>query len=199
MSAVIYLEGGGDSKELRVRCREGFRKLLESCGLHQRRPKLVACGSREATFDCFKTRLANDSGSTFVAMLIDSEDPIGNIEATWDHLSRRDAWGKPRDASDEQVLLMVTCMETWIVVDRSALEAHYGSNLQESALPSLHDMEIRSRDQVQQSLSHATRNCSNSYTKGHRSFEILAKLSPVTLGKILPSFARIVRILCARC
>ena len=29
MKKVIYLEGGGDSKELHTRCREGFRKLLE--------------------------------------------------------------------------------------------------------------------------------------------------------------------------
>ena len=32
VSASIYLEGGGDSKELHIRCREGFRKLLENCG-----------------------------------------------------------------------------------------------------------------------------------------------------------------------
>ena len=46
MSTVIYLEGGGDSKELRVRCREGFRKLLEKTVQGAQMPRLVACGGR---------------------------------------------------------------------------------------------------------------------------------------------------------
>ena len=29
--STIYLEGGGDSNQLKIRCREGFRKLLEKC------------------------------------------------------------------------------------------------------------------------------------------------------------------------
>lgn len=37
MSAIIFLEGGGDSEVLRSRCREGFRKLLERCGLDTRK------------------------------------------------------------------------------------------------------------------------------------------------------------------
>ena len=43
----------------------------------------------------------------YVAMLIDSEDPIDDIEATWHHLreSQRDGWAKPEGARDDQVLL----------------------------------------------------------------------------------------------
>ena len=33
VGARIYLEGGGDSKDGKVRCREGFRKLLKKCGI----------------------------------------------------------------------------------------------------------------------------------------------------------------------
>ncbi len=40
MSATIFLEGGGDSKELHIRCREGFRQLLEKCGFKGRMPRL---------------------------------------------------------------------------------------------------------------------------------------------------------------
>ena len=28
---TIYVEGGGDSDEIKRRCREGFRKLFEKC------------------------------------------------------------------------------------------------------------------------------------------------------------------------
>lgn len=195
MSATIYLEGGGDSKELHIRCRKGFRKLLESCGFTGRLPRLAACGRRNATFDDFRTghRLRGDS--EYVAMLIDSEEPLKNLKAAWQHLSDHDGWNKPDGASDEQVLFMTTCMETWIVTDRTTLADHYGSKLQKSALPALNNLESRSRREVQQSLAHATRNCANAYAKGKRSFEVLGKLSPTALKEHLPSFRRDVAIL----
>ena len=96
---------------------------------------------------------------------------------------------KPDGASDEQVLFMTTCMETWIVADRITLKACYGHKLQENALPPLESLENRSRNEVHEKLVHATRNCSNAYRKGRRSFEVLELLSPDTL-KSLPSFAR---------
>lgn len=195
MSARIYLEGGGDSKELHILCREGFRKLLDSCGFTGRLPRLVACGGRTATFDDFQTDHAMKSDSDYVAMLIDSEEPLDDLEAAWQHLDRYDSWDTPTGASDEQVLFMTTCMETWIVADRKTLAEHYGSKLQMSALPALHDPENRTRQEVQRKLAHATRNCANAYAKGKRSFEVLGKLSPTELRKHLPSFGRMVRIL----
>ena len=195
MSATIYLEGGGDSKELHIRCREGFRKLLERCGFTGRLPRLIACGGRNATFDDFQTghRLRGDSD--YVAMLIDSEEPLNDLEAAWQHVSDHDGWSKPDGASDEHVLFMATCMETWIVTDRTTLADHYGSKLQEWALPALNHPESRSRRETQEALAHATRNCVNAYAKGRQSFRVLGKLSPTALKEHLPSFRRDVRIL----
>jgi len=107
-------------------------------------------------------------------------------------------WDRPEGANDDQVLFMTTCMETWIVADRAVLSDHYGSELQESALPPLVDLEKRARHDVQDSLTRATRDCSNAYAKGKRSFEVLAKLTPATLEKHLPSFVRVRRILNSR-
>jgi Domain of unknown function (DUF4276) len=199
VNATIYLEGGGDSKDLHVRCREGFRKLLEQCGYSGRMPRLVACGGRGAAYDSFRTAHESRTANQFVAMLIDSEDPLADVEKVWDHLQSRDGWDRPGDANDEQVLLMTTCMETWIVCDRSALREHYGANLRESALPALVDLEKRLRHQIQDALFRATKDCSNAYQKGKRSFEVLAKLTPAMLESQLPSFARIRRILNVRC
>lgn len=195
MNARIYLEGGGDSKELHARCREGFRRLLENCGFSGRMPRLVACGGRETTFDDFSTAHANAHPGDYIAMWVDSEEPISNIERAWAHLQQRDAWNPPEGATDEQVLLMTTCMETWVIADRDALRSHYGSNLQESALPSLNDMEARSRDSVLNALIQATRLCQNRYAKGKRSFELLGRLAPATQRQHLPSFVRCVRVL----
>jgi hypothetical protein len=195
VSARIYLEGGGDSKELHARCREGFRRLFEKCGFGGRMPRLVACGCREAAFDDFSTAHANAGEGDYVAMLVDSEEPVADVEQTWAHLKQRDDWNQPDGADDDQVLLMTTCMETWITSDREALRLHYGASLRENALPDLSNMERRARDVVQHALVQATQTCKNRYAKGKKSFEILARLDPAVLREHLPSFVRCVRVL----
>jgi hypothetical protein len=193
--STIYLEGGGDSNQLKIRCREGFRRLLEKCGFAKRMPKLVACGGRDAVFDRFQTALKTALAGEYVALLIDSEDPMADIEVAWAHLKARDGWDQPLGASDAQAMLMTTCMETWVVVDRAALARHYGRKLRASALPPLVNVESRERHDVQNRLVNATAMCSNSYAKGKRSFEVLGELDPEALKPHLPSFVRMVRIL----
>jgi len=194
VNKTIYLEGGGDSKQLHSLCRKGFRKLLEKCGFTGYMPKLRSCGGRDSAFDDFKIAHANKSNSDYVAMLIDREDPLTDSDA-WEHLKERDGWNKPLGSENDQVLFMTTCMETWIVADRDALTKHYGSKLQESALPPLVNLESRYRQDIQNDLSRATRNCSNAYKKGKRSFHVLEKLSPHELELHLPSFVRVKQIL----
>jgi len=194
VSACIYIEGGGQSKALRIVCRQEFRRLFERCGFSERMPVLKASGSRSEAYGDF--RIAHTSGKAgYVALLVDSEDPVVDPEKTWDHLRNRDGWERPNGADDKQVLFMTTCMETWIVADRDSLRQHYGSELQESALPSLTKLEQRARREIQDGLRHATRNCSNAYKKGKRSFEALGILSPETLESSLPAFRRVKRIL----
>ena len=194
MSKTIYLEGGG-SKEVDIRCREGFGKLLERCGFKGRMPKLVPSGGRDVAFKDFQTAHACKKASDYVAMLIDSEDPPTDAEAPWDHLKQRDGWEKPIGAKDDQVLLMITCMETWIIADREVLARHYGEDLQVTALSSQVDLESRDRTFVQERLARASRNCSNAYLKGKRSFEVLGKLNPDVLEEHLGAFKRMRRIL----
>ena len=193
MSAHLYIEGG-ESKEDQVRCREGFRKLFEKAGLTGRLPRLTASGGRAAAFDDFKTAQRNNRTGAFTGLLVDSEDPVADPEKTWDHLKSRDGWEKPAGAVDEQVFLMTTCMETWIVADRAGLREHYGHKLQENILPPLQDPEKRNRHEVHDSLTRATRDCTNQYSKGKRSFEVLGVLNPEPLT-LLPGFARTIRIL----
>ncbi|MGB2869579.1 MAG: DUF4276 family protein [Bacteroidota bacterium] len=194
MKKKIFLEGGGSARELHVRCRAGFRKLLEKCGYVNQMPRLVACGSRREAFDDFCSEHSGSSNSDFVALLVDSESTPKDAERTWDHLKNQDNWDRPDGSSDEQVLFMTTSMETWIVADRITLRNHYGPDLQESGLPSLENLEARSRMDVQSMLQHSTKNCKNAYQKGKRSFRILGNLDPSSLIS-LSSFKRIKRIL----
>lgn len=199
MSAHIYIEGG-ESKEDQVRCREGFRNLIGKLGFAdgKRMPRLSACGGRNSAFDDFKTAHTSSKVGDFIALLVDSEDPMADVEKPWAHLKTRDNWDKPAGADDEQVLLMTTCMETWIVADRETLKTHCGHKLQETALPPTNNLESRGRADVHTKLEHATRECSNAYKKGKRSFAVVGELNPAALEPLLPRFARAKRILTAK-
>jgi len=195
LKAKIYIEGGGnDSKELRVRCRQGFSKLLESSGFKGRMPQLIACGGRDSAYRDFKTANRSDNAE-YIAMLVDSEEPVKDPENVWDHLAERDGWVKPDGCNDGQVFLMTTCMETWIAADRESLKGNYGSCLRESALPSLHNIEEKNRHDIQECLRSATSGCTNKYQKNKRSFEVLGRLNPKVLDENLKSFSRMRRIL----
>lgn len=200
MSAHLYLEGGGNSKEEKIRCREAFASLLKSRGFSGRMPRLTACGGRGAAFDDFQTAHAIARSGHFVGLLIDSEDPLAMPtdplqQRTWEHLRQRDGWPRPNGATDDQVLFMTTCMETWIAADRATLRAHYRQELNENQLPPTDQLESRHRHSIQDALQNATSGCSNAYRKGKRSYEVLAKLNTAVLAGLLPSFARAVDIL----
>ena len=188
----IYVEGGGVSGG-NSRCREGFRRLLEKCGFKGRMPKIVACGSRNQAYDKFKTALSGSDKN--IMLLVDSEDPVRNINETWEHLRRRDNWDRPQGAVDNDVLFMTTCMETWIVADHAALKEYFGNRLMESALPPLQDIESRNRKYVYNRLVAATRQCPGPYKKGPKSYEVLGRLDPERIEEYLPSFKRMRSIL----
>ena len=116
MKAEIYAEGGGPPGGMtNIRCREGFTRLLESCGFDVGKFDVIASGGRGEAWNDFQDAHADAEGAYYVAMLIDSEEPVANIHETWAHLNQYDNWQMPVGAQDDQVLFMVTCMETWIV------------------------------------------------------------------------------------
>ena len=189
---TLYVQGGGDSKDLRIRCRKGFTKLLERAGFEGRMPRIVPCGSRTATFERFCTALTGPPTAGHPILLVDSEDPV--TRPPWEHLNRRDRWTRPPGASDDQAQLVATCMETWIVADREALRSCFGDSLEEEALPPEVRLEERSRHDVMNALRNATRNCGRSqmYTQGKRSFQVLEQLNPDTLRRHLRYFQRLI-------
>lgn len=180
MSAIIYLEGGiHRGKDLRARCKEGFHKLISRFLPAGHAPRLVSCGGRGDAYRDFCTELRRPRFD-YVGLLVDSEEPV--IKAPWAHLLERDNWTRPKVASDDQVLFLATCMETWCCADHPTLRKHYGAELNENRLPPLHRLEIRNRTEVQDALELATENCTNSYAKGGRSFTLLAELDPAALA-----------------
>jgi hypothetical protein len=197
MKVKLYIEGGGDRSSLHIKCREGFRKLLERAGF-QRMPSTKACGSRNDAYGDFGTALRTAATDEYPVLLVDSEAPV--TQSAWQHLQSRDGWEQPAGAEDDQAQLMVQCMESWCVADRSALRQFFGTSLRESALPPLNDLEARTKESVQDALINATRDCGRNrgYKKGKRSFELLGRLDPAELKRLLPHFARLCQMLDAK-
>ena len=198
MKIRLYIEGGGDNKSQHINCREGFRKLLERAGFQGRMPSTKACGGRNAAYDDFQTALRTAAPDEYPVLLVDSEAPVN--QPPWQHLSSRDGWPRPAGAEDDQAQLMVQCMESWCVADRSALREFFGGSLREGALPELNNLEAQTKDSVQEALINATRDCERDrgYQKGKRSFELLGRLDPAELKRQLPHFARLCQMLNAK-
>jgi hypothetical protein len=193
----LYAEGGGDGKDLKIRCQQGFHKLFQRAKELSRTPEIVACGGRQQAYDRFLTAHAN-RGNDYIGLLIDSEDPVEDLNKPWQHLSTRagDSMPRPNDVADDQALLIQTCIETWMVADRASLRSHYRPDcFRENALLPLEGIETRDRHSIQASLVSATKACKNSYEKNKRSFELLGNLDPEFLKENLSDFARVHRIL----
>lgn len=191
MKVTLYIEGGGDSRSLHIKCRQGFRKLLERAGFKNPSPASRACGSRDAAFDDFKIALRTASEDVYPVLLVDSESPVK--QSVWRHLHDRDKWKKPRGAEDNQAQLMVQCMETWCVADQPTLKNFFGKDFRAGALPALNDLEAVEKDIVQTALKDATSQCGKdkTYAKGKRSFELVGRLNPDQLKKHLLHFVRL--------
>jgi hypothetical protein len=175
LSVKVYVEGGGNSKALKSDCRKGFSKFVEKAGMSGRMPGIVACGSRNDTFDDFKTAIASGQSAL---LLVDAEELV-KAPGAWQHLEDRDKWIRPVGATDDQCHLMVQVMESWFLADTDALKSFYGQKFQELALPQNPKIEDVPKLDVQRGLEQATRATTKGrYHKGKPSFEILAELDP---------------------
>jgi hypothetical protein len=189
VSARLLVEGGGDSKALRIECRRGFHDFLLKAGLKDRMPRIVACGGRGKAYDDFCSYHASARNGQVVLLLVDSETPVSST-SPWKHLLDRegDAWQRPSGASDEQCHLMVQCMEAWFLADRDSLRAFFWQGMIESALPGNPNIESISKQDVLTSLERATRNCKvkATYGKGEHSFKVLARIDPAKVSQASP-------------
>ena len=125
MSAVIYIEGGGDRDENLARLfRRSWTKFFEAAGLEGRMPRVVRGGGRARTFDLFQTAIGNPRPGRVPLLLVDSEADAAAGHSAWRHLQARDGWDRPPGARNDQAFLMVQVMETWLVADRNALNGY---------------------------------------------------------------------------
>jgi hypothetical protein len=199
VSSVIYIEGGGDHSAADIECRKAFSRLFERMGFGGKLPSCRPFGNSQSAYEAF-LKASEQGKANFIALLLDSEEPISEEEKPWDHLSKRrhNKLQRPEGATDSQVLLMVTCMETWFVADLEGLKRHFETSkkcMNEDVLPNVAILERKTPGDILAALESATRNCQNTYKKGRKSYSILSSLDPEILTRYLKSFKRIRRIL----
>jgi hypothetical protein len=123
VNVTVFVEGGGNTKALRARCRRGFGAYLSKAGLAGRMPRVIPSGSRQNAFRDFRTAVGNADTSDFIVLLVDSEGPVERNSGPWKHLKNRepDNWDRPASARDDNAHMMVQCMETWFLADQDTL------------------------------------------------------------------------------
>lgn len=180
MTAVLYVEGGGNGKALRLECRKGFAQFIARAGLEGRMPRIVASGSRQNAFNDFCHALRDQRNARVPLLLVDSEGPVAVNTGAWAHLLQRDGWNRPDGAAEESAHLMVQCMEAWFLADRESLASFFGQGFNRNALPRRLNIEAIPKNDVLAGLKNATRQYrpKGEYGKAQHSFSILAETDP---------------------
>ena len=186
MTAVLYIEGGGDNRRQSAQFREGWRKFFAMAGLGGRMPKVVRGGSRKQTFDQFAADIVERRPDVIPLLLVDSEDSVRPDHSVWQHLQARDGWARPTDAGDDDAFLMVQVMETWFLADRDALRNCFGAQFAENAFRQWPELEAVPKQTVLDALQRATARCQKRYAKGKVSFELLAQVDPTRVEAACP-------------
>ncbi len=179
VTVTVYVEGGGQSKALKTKCRAGFRKFFEKAKLVGQMPSVIACGGRDSAVKDFRNALRRLKSGQVALLLVDSEGPVQEGITPWQHLKSRDKWDRPDGAQEDQAHLMVQCMETWFLADVETLESYFGHGFQSAVIPKRNDIENIPKDDVLKQLESASsRSKKRVYNKGSHSFEILAQIDP---------------------
>ena len=175
VTATLYIEGGGEGRELGARFREGWNEFFKSAGVGNK-TNIVRGGGRDQTLKKFAIAVKERHPGTVPLLLVDSEASVVAGQSVWQHLSlNKKNWIRPCGAGDDQAFLMVQIMETWFLADRVALQNYFGAKFKQNALKQWPNLENIPKTTVLDVLEKAT---SKGYSKGKVSFKLLAQIDP---------------------
>ena len=177
VSALMFIEGGGDGQLHERSFRKAWSEFFRSAGLSGRMPAIVRGGGRKQTYETFAHAVRKPPSRKLPVLLVDSEERVKRGHTAWRHLKSRDCWSQPPKAGDDQAFLMVVAMETWFLADRELLKKHFGRKLIESHFKEWPALEDVPKATVLNALQAATAGCPMPYEKGIVSFDLLAKLN----------------------
>ncbi len=161
MSVRLFVEGGGNQKLTKTACRKAFHVFFDRLLGDGPKPRIVASGSRDEAYRDFSRSLSTDADS-LALLLVDSEDPVPAGKTASAHLRDGDHWTNP--LPDDQVHMMVQCMEAWFLADKTKLQDYYGAGFRGAALSASPTIEAISKKDIFNSLERATLGTSKANT-----------------------------------
>jgi hypothetical protein len=191
---TIYIEGGGDSHLQDTEFRAAWASFFEKAGLGalRKRPATFRGSSRTQTFDAYQTAVKTCKPGELPLLLVDSEDLVSSGHGPWQHLKARDGWEKPAGVDDEDVFLMICCMETWFLADRESLKYFFHDCWRDNSLPQWPDLTAVEKPRIFKALASATAACGKKrYSKGKISFDLLKSIDPAIVEQKCPDAKRL--------
>ena len=169
---IMYLEG---DNHLRAPMSQFIRRITGPIDL-----KIQPCKSgSDAIKQCAK--------DTDALLLIDSE---GELTPQWAQSVASQI------GATNRAFFMVQFMESWFLADRNTLAEHFGARFRANALPQNPNTEDISKQDVENGLRDATRNCAKRrYLKGRDDVPLLNQLDPTAVYDACPNFALLIDFL----
>lgn len=185
MNVRVFVEGGGPNRRTQIACRKAFRQFFEKfVGESVSHPSISACGSRNEAYRDFCRSLQHDH-DILAILLVDAEAPVDAGKKPCAHLREQDGW--THAMPEPQVHLMVQCMESWLLADRTTLQGFYGQGFRPNALPANPAIEAIPKQDVMEGLARATKDTTKGeYHKTRHGFAILENLDPVKVSDRSP-------------
>lgn len=191
MAAIrVYFEGGGSSRTIQRRLRDGMRQFLIHLAGPELRCPLVAvpCGPRSAAYAQLR-QAAQEFPDDVLLLLVDAERPVAKPPAV--HLAEHDKW-PGIEALGDRCHLMVQATETWLVADPEALRAYYGHGFRPGILPRHDNLEQVAKSHVEEGLGRAVADSpKRRYVKPVHTGDLLALVDPEKVIKRCPHAARL--------
>lgn len=200
---VLHIEGGRNKTEdvdMRRAFHTFFEELYELGRQYDVAVRFKLHGARQRVYDKFCEAMDNDQDS-YPVLLVDSEDPVTQTGACWEHVKQRrnDNWDRPTRAQDDQCQLMVQAVESWLFADPEHLAAYYGQGFQRSSLPNRNNVEDVPKDSHIRALEAASRRTQKGrYHKYKHLPDLLLLIDPQKVKDRAPHCKRIFETLGSR-
>lgn len=201
----LYIEGGGradpDPAEMDRAAmvddnaeafRRGWQIFFNKAGIDGQMLEIAVGGGQQEAFALFNSQLnryvEHEETEPKPLLLVDSEEPVAAGYTVWEHLQTRlqHRFQRPANADDQSAFMMVQAMETWFVADSPALQRFFDSSLDTSVLQNSSPLEAIPKEDALDMLRQATLRCRRHYSKGRRSYGILAEIDPALVAAACP-------------